>query len=228
MTINGKGVARNDGASEEVAEPKVAEPKVAEPAGNGGAPAATGDAATELPMLTRKDFVSDQEVRWCPGCGDYSILAQTQKVMPDFGVPKENIVFISGIGCAGRLPYYMNTYGFPTIHRRAPTIATGLKASRPDLMVWVITGDGDALSIGGNHLLHAMRRNVRWTMCRINNRTYGLTKGQTSPTSEFGKRTRSERMGSVDRPIQPLTIALAAEATFVARTVDTHTEHIQG
>ena len=182
---------------------------------------------TEPIKLTRKDFVSDQEVRWCPGCGDYSILAQTQKVMPDFGVPKENIVFISGIGCAGRLPYYMNTYGFHTIHGRAPTIATGLKASRPELMVWVITGDGDALSIGGNHLLHSMRRNVDITMVMHNNRIYGLTKGQASPTSELGKKTKSTPMGSVDRPIQPLTIALAAEATFVARTVDTHTEHIQ-
>ena len=172
--------------------------------------------------------MSDQEVRWCPGCGDYSILAQTQKVMPDFGVPKENIVFISGIGCSGRLPYYMNTYGFHTIHGRAPTIATGLKASRPDLMVWVITGDGDALSIGGNHLLHSMRRNVDFTMLMHNNRIYGLTKGQASPTSELGKRTKSTPMGSVDRPIMPLTVALAAEATFVARTVDTHTEHIQG
>ena len=152
-------------------------------------------------QLTRKDFVSDQEVRWCPGCGDYSILAQTQKVMPDFGVPKENIVFISGIGCAGRLPYYMNTYGFHTIHGRAPTIATGLKASRPDLMVWVITGDGDALSIGGNHLLHSMRRNVDFTMVMHNNRIYGLTKGQASPTSELGKKTKSTPMGSVDRPI---------------------------
>src|SRR5204862_1506914 len=139
-------------------------------------------------QLTRKDFVSDQEVRWCPGCGDYSILAQTQKQMPDFGVPKENIVFISGIGCSGRLPYYMNTYGFHTIHGRAPTLATGLKAARPDLMVWVITGDGDALSIGGNHVLHSMRRNVDIKMVMFNNRIYGLTKGQASPTSEFGKR----------------------------------------
>ena len=161
--------------------------------------------------------MSDQEVRWCPGCGDYSILAQTQKVMPDFGVPRENIVFISGIGCSGRLPYYMNTYGFHTIHGRAPTLATGLKAARPDLMVWVITGDGDALSIGGNHLLHSMRRNVDLTMIMFNNRIYGLTKGQTSPTSEFGKRTKSTPMGSIDRPMMPLTVALAAEATFVAR-----------
>jgi len=182
---------------------------------------------TQPITLTRKDFVSDQEVRWCPGCGDYSILAQTQKVMPDFGVPRENIVFISGIGCSGRLPYYMNTYGFHSIHGRAPTLATGLKAARPELMVWVITGDGDALSIGGNHVLHTMRRNVDFTMVMHNNRIYGLTKGQTSPTSEFGKRTKSTPSGSVDRPIMPLTIALAAEATFVGRTVDNHTEHIQ-
>ena len=177
--------------------------------------------------LTRKDFVSDQEVRWCPGCGDYSILAQTQKVMPDFGYPRENIVFISGIGCSSRLPYYMNTYGFHTIHGRAPTLATGLKAARPDLMVWVITGDGDALSIGGNHLMHSMRRNVDIKIILFNNRIYGLTKGQDSPTSEFGKRTKSTPAGTVDTPIIPLSIALAAEATFVARSVDTHTEHLQ-
>src|SRR6185369_15137456 len=181
----------------------------------------------EVIQLTRKDFVSDQEVRWCPGCGDYSILAQTQKQMPDFGVPKENIVFISGIGCSGRLPYYMNTYGFHTIHGRAPTLATGLKAARPELMVWVITGDGDALSIGGNHILHSMRRNVDITLVMFNNRIYGLTKGQASPTSEFGKKTKSTPAGTVDTPIQPLTVALAAEASFVARSVDTHTEHLQ-
>jgi 2-oxoglutarate ferredoxin oxidoreductase subunit beta len=177
--------------------------------------------------LTRKDFVSDQEVRWCPGCGDYSILAQTQKVMPDFGYPKEKIVFISGIGCSGRLPYYMNTYGFHTIHGRAPTLATGLKATRPDLMVWVITGDGDALSIGGNHVLHSMRRNVDIKLVMFNNRIYGLTKGQASPTSEMGKRTKSSPEGTVDQPISPLSVALAAEATFVARSVDTYTEHLQ-
>jgi len=180
-----------------------------------------------LAQLTRKDFVSDQEVRWCPGCGDYSILAQTQKVMPDFGYPKENIVFISGIGCSGRLPYYMNTYGFHSIHGRAPTLATGLKAARPDLMVWVITGDGDALSIGGNHVLHSMRRNVDIKLVMFNNRIYGLTKGQASPTSELGKRTKSTPDGTIDHPIMPLSVALAAEATFVARSVDTHTEHLQ-
>jgi 2-oxoglutarate/2-oxoacid ferredoxin oxidoreductase subunit beta len=192
-------------------------------AGNGASAAATA----ELPVLTRKDFVSDQEVRWCPGCGDYSILAQTQKVMPDFGYPKENIVFISGIGCSGRLPYYMNTYGFHTIHGRAPAIATGLKAARPDLMVWVITGDGDALSIGGNHLIHALRRNVDVRIVMFNNRIYGLTKGQASPTSELGKVTKSSPYGTVDFPVSPLAIALAAESSFIARSVDTHTEHLQ-
>jgi len=186
-----------------------------------------GAGAIELPQLTRKDFVSDQEVRWCPGCGDYSILAQTQKVMPDFGYPKENIVFISGIGCAGRLPYYMNTFGFHTIHGRAPAIATGLKAARPDLMVWVITGDGDALSIGGNHLIHTLRRNVDIRIIMFNNRIYGLTKGQASPTSELGKVTKSSPFGTIDFPISPLAIALAAESSFIARSVDTHTEHMQ-
>ena len=203
-------------------------------AGNGALSGAAGTAATtpiaggpELPVLTRKDFVSDQEVRWCPGCGDYSILAQTQKVMPDFGYPKENIVFISGIGCSGRLPYYMNTYGFHSIHGRAPTLATGLKAARPDLMVWVITGDGDALSIGGNHLLHTLRRNVDVRIVMFNNRIYGLTKGQASPTSELGKVTKSSPYGTVDYPVSPLAVALAAEATFIGRSVDTHTEHMQ-
>jgi len=194
--------------------------------GNGNAGLSPENQAV-LTKLTRKDFVSDQEVRWCPGCGDYSILAQTQKVMPDFGYAKENIVFISGIGCSGRLPYYMNTFGFHTIHGRAPTLATGLKASRPDLMVWVITGDGDALSIGGNHLLHSMRRNVDIKLVMFNNRIYGLTKGQASPTSELGKRTKSTPDGTIDHPIMPLSVALAAEATFVARSVDTHTEHLQ-
>jgi len=178
-------------------------------------------------QLTRKDFASDQEVRWCPGCGDYSILAQTQKTMPEFGIPKENIVFISGIGCSGRLPYYMNTYGFHSIHGRAPTLATGLKAARPELMVWVVTGDGDALSIGGNHILHAMHKNVDVKVLMHNNRIYGLTKGQASPTSEIGKITKSTPAGTIDQPVSPLSIALAAEATFVARSVDTHTEHLQ-
>jgi len=182
--------------------------------------------ADEQIKLARKDFVSDQEVRWCPGCGDYSILTQTQKLMPDLGVPRENIVFISGIGCSSRLPYYMNTYGFHSIHGRAPTIATGLKATRSDLQVWVITGDGDGLSIGGNHLLHAMRRNVDLVIVLFNNRIYGLTKGQYSPTSEIGKRTKSSPVGSIDYPINPLSIALGAEATFVARSIDINVKHL--
>lgn len=176
--------------------------------------------------LTRRDFVTDQEVRWCPGCGDYSILAQTQRVMPDLGVPREKIVFISGIGCSSRFPYYMNTFGFHTIHGRAPAIATGLKVSRPDLMVWVATGDGDALSIGGNHLLHVLRRNVDLKIVMFNNRIYGLTKGQYSPTSEIGKRVKSAPMGAPDRPVNPLSVAIGAEATFVARTIDTNTRHL--
>jgi 2-oxoglutarate ferredoxin oxidoreductase subunit beta len=171
-------------------------------------------------VLTKKDFVSDIDPRWCPGCGDYSILAQAQKVMPDFGYPRENIVFISGIGCSGRFPYYMNTYGFHSIHGRAPTVATGLKATRPDLMVWVITGDGDALSIGGNHILHSMRKNVDIKVVMFNNRIYGLTKGQVSPTSEYGQKTKSSPSGSINYPIHPLVVALAAEASFVARAVD--------
>ena len=182
---------------------------------------------SELPVLTKKDFESDQDVRWCPGCGDYSILAQTQKTMPNFGVAKEKIVFISGIGCSGRLPYYMNPYGFHTIHGRAATIATGLKAARPDLMVWVITGDGDALSIGGNHLIHAMRRNVDMKMIMFNNRIYGLTKGQASPTSPIGKKTKSTPLGTIETPIIPLNLVAAAEASFIARSVDTHSEHLQ-
>jgi 2-oxoglutarate ferredoxin oxidoreductase subunit beta len=186
-------------------------------------PTATASAPVKL---TRKDFAIE-DPKWCPGCGDYSILAQTQKVMPDFGIPKENIVFISGIGCSGRFPYYMNTYGFHSIHGRAPTIATGLKLARPELMVWVITGDGDALSIGGNHILHAMRKNVDIKVVMFNNRIYGLTKGQASPTSEVGQKTKSTPIGSIDYPIRPLMIALAAEASFVARTVDTHIDHIQ-
>ena len=176
--------------------------------------------------LSRRDFISNQEVRWCPGCGDYSILAQAQKVMPDLGVAKEKIVFISGIGCSSRFPYYMNTFGFHTIHGRAPALATGLKTSRPDLMIWVITGDGDALSIGGNHLLHVLRRNVDIKIIMFNNRIYGLTKGQYSPPSEIGKRVKSAPMGSPDHPLNPLSVAIGAEATFVARTVDTDTKHL--
>lgn len=179
------------------------------------------------PKLTRKDFASDQDVRWCPGCGDYSILAQVQKIFPELGVPKEDVVFISGIGCSSRFPYYMNTYGFHTIHGRAPAIATGLKVSRPDLMVWVVTGDGDGLSIGGNHLMHALRRNVDLKILLFNNRIYGLTKGQYSPTSELGKVTKSTPMGSADHPLNPLLLALGADATFVARTIDVEAKHQQ-
>jgi 2-oxoglutarate ferredoxin oxidoreductase subunit beta len=177
--------------------------------------------------LSRKDFVSDQEVRWCPGCGDYSILAQTQRVMPELGIPRENIVFISGIGCSSRLPYYMNTYGFHSIHGRAPTIASGLKAARPELSVWVVTGDGDALSIGGNHILHVLRRNVDLQIILHNNEIYGLTKGQYSPTSELGKRTKSSPYGTIDRPLRPLSVAIGAEATFVARSLDADAHHLQ-
>jgi 2-oxoglutarate ferredoxin oxidoreductase subunit beta len=179
------------------------------------------------PTLSRKDFVTDQDVRWCPGCGDYSILAQVQKIMPELGIARENIVFISGIGCSSRFPYYMNTYGFHSIHGRAPAIATGLKATRPELSVWVVTGDGDGLSIGGNHLLHVLRRNVDLNILLFNNRIYGLTKGQYSPTSEIGKVTKSTPMGSIDYPLHPITVALGAEATFVARTIDVDAKHLQ-
>ena len=171
--------------------------------------------------VTAKDFRTDQEVRWCPGCGDYAILAAVQGFMPELGIPKEKIVFISGIGCSSRFPYYMNTYGMHSIHGRAPAIATGLSTSRPDLSVWVVTGDGDALSIGGNHLIHALRRNVNIKILLFNNRIYGLTKGQYSPTSEEGKITKSTPYGSIDHPFDPLRLALGAEATFVARVIDT-------
>src|ERR671938_584383 len=157
--------------------------------------------------LAPADFDTDQEVRWCPSCGDYAILAQLKQVLAESGLPRERFVFVSGIGCSGRLPYYLNTYGFHTIHGRAPTLATGLKAARPELMVWVITGDGDALSIGGNHILHSMRRNVDLTMVMFNNRIYGLTKGQASPTSELGKKTKSSPAGTIDFPVQPLSVA---------------------
>jgi 2-oxoglutarate/2-oxoacid ferredoxin oxidoreductase subunit beta len=175
--------------------------------------------STEL-KLTTKDFKSDQEVRWCPGCGDYAILAAVQSFMPELGIPRENIVFISGIGCAARFPYYMNLYGMHSIHGRAPAIATGLAVSRPDLSVWVVSGDGDSLSIGGNHLIHALRRNVNVKILMFNNRIYGLTKGQYSPTSGQGKVTGSTPMGSVDYPFNPLALALGAGATFVARALD--------
>lgn len=176
--------------------------------------------------LNRKDFVSDQTVRWCPGCGDYAILASVQKTLPDIGVPKENIVFISGIGCSSRFPYYMNTYGIHSIHGRAPTLATGLAIANPELSVWVVTGDGDGLSIGGNHLIHAIRRNINLNILLFNNRIYGLTKGQYSPTSRQGAKTKSSPMGSLEQPLNPIAMAMAAEATFIARSIDAHTQHL--
>src|SRR5499425_2469084 len=185
---------------------------------------------TLVPMadtkLAAKDFKSDQEVRWCPGCGDYAILAAFQSFLPELEIPGENLVVISGIGCAARLPYYVNSYGMHSIHGRAPAIATGLATSRPDLSVWVITGDGDALSIGGNHLIHALRRNVNIKILLFNNRIYGLTKGQYSPTSELGKVTKSTPFGSLDYPFNPVSLALGAETTFVARTHDLDRKHM--
>ena len=176
--------------------------------------------------LTAKDFKSDQEVRWCPGCGDYAILASVQSFMPELGFPRDRIVFVSGIGCAARFPYYMQTYGMHSIHGRAPAIATGLATSRPDLSVWVVGGDGDMLSIGGNHLIHALRRNVNLKLLLFNNQVYGLTKGQYSPTSPRGQRSGSTPMGSIDEPFNPLAVAIGAEATFVARAIDTDRKHV--
>jgi len=184
--------------------------------GNGGAPE----------RLTKADFQSDQETRWCPGCGDYAVLAGVQQFLPELGIPPERIVFITGIGCAGRFAYYMNTYGMHGIHGRAPAIATGLAATREDLSIWVITGDGDSLSIGGNHLIHALRRNVPIKILLFNNQIYGLTKGQASPTSELGKITKSTPFGVADQPFNPVSLALGAEATFVARTIDRDKRHV--
>jgi 2-oxoglutarate ferredoxin oxidoreductase subunit beta len=179
------------------------------------------DGNGNLVQLTARDFKSDQDVRWCPGCGDYAILNVIQGFMPELGIERERIVFVSGIGCAARFPYYMDTFGMHSIHGRAPAIATGLAVTRPDLSVWVVTGDGDALSIGGNHLIHVLRRNVNLTILLFNNRIYGLTKGQYSPTSELGKVTKSTPMGSLDHPFNPLSVAIGAEASFVARAIDT-------
>jgi len=180
----------------------------------------------ETTTLSSKDFASDQDVRWCPGCGDYTILKQVQSVMPDLGVPRENIVFVAGIGCSSRFPYYMNTYGMHTIHGRAPAIATGLKISRPDLSIWMVTGDGDALSIGGNHIIHLLRRNVDVNVLLFNNEIYGLTKGQYSPTSKQGSVTKSTPMGSIDHPFNPLALALGSDAGFVARAMDRDPKHL--
>ena len=182
---------------------------------------------SDKPILKKSDFESDQAVRWCPGCGDYAILAQTQKVFPEITTNKENVVFVSGIGCSSRFPYYMDTFGFHTIHGRAPTIASGLKVANPDLSVWVVTGDGDGFSIGGNHIIHLMRRNIDLNIMLFNNRIYGLTKGQYSPTSERGKVTYSTPMGSLDHPFNPSKLVLGAEAGFVAKTIDRELKHLQ-
>jgi 2-oxoglutarate ferredoxin oxidoreductase subunit beta len=188
-------------------------------------PGLSGVPTTDVPQ-SRKEFASDQEVRWCPGCGDYAVLAAVQGFLPELGLRRENIVFVSGIGCSSRFPYYLDTYGMHSIHGRAPAIATGIATAREDLSVWVVTGDGDALSIGGNHLIHALRRNVNMTILLFNNRIYGLTKGQYSPTSEIGKVTKSTPMGSVDQPFNPVSLALGAEASFVARTIDSDRKHL--
>ncbi|TXT27826.1 MAG: 2-oxoglutarate ferredoxin oxidoreductase subunit beta [Planctomycetota bacterium] len=182
--------------------------------------------SVDLPTLQSKDFASDQEVRWCPRCGDYSILAQMKKVLPTLGIPKEKFCFVSGIGCSSRFPYYVNTYGLHSIHGRAPAVATGVKLANPELQVWVITGDGDALSIGGNHFLHAIRRNIDMKIILFNNQIYGLTKGQYSPTSPLGQKSKSTPYGSIDHPLTPLSVAIGAEATFVARSVDVDIKHL--
>ncbi|HVL88981.1 MAG TPA: 2-oxoacid:ferredoxin oxidoreductase subunit beta, partial [Actinomycetota bacterium] len=182
--------------------------------------------ADEVLQLTKKDFESDQEVRWCPGCGDYAILSAMQAAMPAMNIPREKVVFVSGIGCSSRFPYYMNTYGMHSIHGRAPAVATGIATAAPDLSVWVITGDGDGLSIGGNHLIHALRRNVNLKIILFNNQIYGLTKGQYSPTSELGKVTKSTPFGSLDQPFNPIALALGSEATFVARSIDVDRKHL--
>lgn len=186
----------------------------------------TNESSVTVP-LTAKDFTTDQEVRWCPGCGDYSILAQVQKIMPQIGVPRENIVIISGIGCSSRFPYYMNTYGMHSIHGRATAIASGLKATRPELSIWIVTGDGDSLSIGGNHTIHLLRRNFDVNILLFNNQIYGLTKGQYSPTSETDKVTKSTPLGSIDHPFNPLALALGADASFIARSMDRDPKHLQ-
>ncbi|MBV8201469.1 MAG: 2-oxoacid:ferredoxin oxidoreductase subunit beta [Acidobacteria bacterium] len=191
------------------------------------APAASAASVASKAPLSKKDFQTDQEVRWCPGCGDYAILSAVQQVFPELGIPREKFVVVSGIGCSSRFPYYMNTFGFHSIHGRAPAVATGLKLARPELEVWIATGDGDSMSIGGNHLIHVLRRNVGVKILMFNNRIYGLTKGQYSPTSEAGKRTKSTPFGSIDTPFNPLALALGAGATFVARSVDIFQQHLK-
>ena len=217
MTTNGNGTSGNGHKDNAEA--------AASPEAYAGSMAA-GEEAPPPAKLTRQDFISGQEVRWCPGCGDYAILNNVQKVMPELGLAREKMVFVSGIGCSSRFPYYMNTYGFHSIHGRAPAVATGIKTANPDLSVWVITGDGDALSIGGNHFMHAIRRNLDINYILFNNRIYGLTKGQYSPTSEFGKKTKSTPMGTIDYPLNPLSVAIASEATFVARSIDIDVKHL--
>ncbi|MBX6372158.1 MAG: 2-oxoacid:ferredoxin oxidoreductase subunit beta [Acidothermus sp.] len=216
----------NDGSSNGQHRAGLAASLAGRAAYGNGRPAGLMSVPQGSTALAAKDFKSDQEVRWCPGCGDYAILAAVQGFLPELGVPRENIVFISGIGCSSRFPYYVETYGMHSIHGRAPAIATGLAVTRPDLAVFVVTGDGDALSIGGNHLIHALRRNINLTILLFNNRIYGLTKGQYSPTSELGKITKSTPMGSLDQPFNPVSLALGAEATFVARTIDSDRKHL--
>jgi len=204
-------------------------PGMKKPAGSKpeGAPVSLPVIESAASKRTRADYASDQDVRWCPGCGDYAVLATVQRLMPEIDIPREDVVFISGIGCSSRFPYYMNTYGMHSIHGRAPSIATGLKASRPELDVWIVTGDGDSLSIGGNHLIHLMRRNVNLQIMMFNNQIYGLTKGQYSPTSEVGKITQSTPFGSIDHPFNPAALVLGAEGTFVARTMDRDPKHMK-
>jgi len=215
------GLSGDDDADPSAKQPVAADDGPTLPPGYGG------DGATaEDSELTREDFQSDQEVRWCPGCGDYVVLAQVQRLLPELDVDKENVVFVSGIGCAGRFPYYINTYGVHSIHGRAPAFATGLKTARPELDVWIVTGDGDALSIGGNHFIHVLRRNLDTQILLFNNEIYGLTKGQYSPTSEQGKVTKSTPYGSVDRPVNPVGLALGADASFVARSMDREPTHL--
>jgi 2-oxoglutarate ferredoxin oxidoreductase subunit beta len=218
MNTNGNGTNGQDKFKDNAEAAISAEPYA-------GSTAAREEAPPPV-KLGKADFVSGQEVRWCPGCGDYAILNNVQKVMPELGIPREKIVFVSGIGCSSRFPYYMNTYGFHSIHGRAPAVATGIKSANPELSVWVITGDGDALSIGGNHFMHAIRRNLDLNYVLFNNRIYGLTKGQYSPTSEFGKKTKSTPMGVIDYPLNPLSVAIASEATFVARSIDIDVKHL--
>ena len=220
MSTTGNGQGGNGNGNQPITEAVSADTEVGS--------AVSGKIAAPPGQQKKADFVSDQEVRWCPGCGDYAILNNVQKVMPELGIPREKVVFVSGIGCSSRFPYYMNTYGFHSIHGRAPAVATGIKCANPELSVWVITGDGDALSIGGNHFMHAIRRNLDLNYILFNNRIYGLTKGQYSPTSEFGKKTKSTPVGTIDYPINPLSLAIASESTFVARSIDIDVKHLGG